>query len=127
MVADQPGGRQVGVALDEHQRDAPLGGDRPQQRRLRRPGRALEQHVPAGGDRGQQQVELAVPADQVPGDPAADGADRGAVVAGDPAAGDQRVVAGEVGDVLGQDVLLGRRPRSTEPGARPKPGSYLTV
>jgi hypothetical protein len=43
----------------------------------------------------------------VAGHPGADGAHGGAVVAGDPVAGDDRVVAGGMGGVLGQDGLLG--------------------
>jgi hypothetical protein len=64
------------------------------------------QHVAAGGHRGQQQVELAGPPHQVGGHATAHGDHGSAVVAGDPAAGDQRVVPGGVGDVLVQDVLL---------------------
>jgi hypothetical protein len=72
VVADQLGGGQVGVALDEQQRDAPFGGDRPQQRGLAGARRPLQQDVAAGGDGGQQQIQLAAAADEVGRDPVAD-------------------------------------------------------
>ena len=60
-VPDQPGRGQLGVALDEVERRRPLRGDGPQQRRLPRPRRALEQHVRAAVEGGHEQLDLAGP------------------------------------------------------------------
>jgi hypothetical protein len=56
VVPDQPGEREVGVALDDNQRDAPFDSDRTQQRRLRGARRPFQQDVATGGHRGQQQI-----------------------------------------------------------------------
>jgi hypothetical protein len=66
-VADEPGGRQLGVALDELEADAELGSDRPQQRRLPRAGRPLQQDVAPGGQGGDDDLELAAAADDALG------------------------------------------------------------
>ena len=65
-MPDEPGRRQLGVALHELEADAELVGHRPQQRRLPGARRTLEQDVPPGGERGHDQLELATPADDVP-------------------------------------------------------------
>ena len=75
VVADQLGGRQVRVALDEDQRDAPLRGNAPQQGALAGAGRSLQDDVAPGSHGRQHQVKLALAADQVPADSVPDGAD----------------------------------------------------
>jgi hypothetical protein len=69
VVADQLGRGEVGVALDEDQRDAPFGRDRPQQGALAGPRRSLQDDVAARGHRREHEGELALAADQVRGDP----------------------------------------------------------
>ena len=66
-VADQPGGRELGVALDELEADAQLVGHGAQQRRLAGARRALQQDVPAGGQRRDHQLQLPPPAHDVVG------------------------------------------------------------
>jgi hypothetical protein len=68
-VADQPRGRQLGVALDEL--DAELDGvrDGAQQRRLAGARRAFEDDVNAGGQCGGQDLRLAAQADDPLVDP----------------------------------------------------------
>jgi hypothetical protein len=56
-VADQPRRRQLGVALDELEPDAELGGDGTQQGGLPCPWRALQQDV-ASGDPGALRQDL---------------------------------------------------------------------
>ena len=73
VVADQLGRGEVGVALDEDQRDAPLGRDGPQQGALAGPGRSLQDDVPARGHRREHQRQLALAADQVRGHPVVGG------------------------------------------------------
>ena len=58
VMADELGGREVGVPLDEHERDAPFGGDGPEHGGLARARWALEQQVPPGGHGGPQELEL---------------------------------------------------------------------
>ena len=65
VVPDQLGRGEVGVALDEDERDAPLGGDRPQQRGLAGAGRSLEDDVAAGRDGREHEGQLPLAADQV--------------------------------------------------------------
>jgi hypothetical protein len=69
VVADQLGRREIGVALDEDQRDAPLGRDGPQQGALAGARRPLQDDVAGRGHRGEHEGELALAADQVRGDP----------------------------------------------------------
>ena len=59
MVAHQFSGRQVGVALDEHEGDSPVGGDGAQHGGLAGAGWPLEEHVASGGHGGPQELELA--------------------------------------------------------------------
>ncbi len=58
-VAEQPGGRQLGVALDRHVPDAGGRGEVAKRGRLARAGRALEQHVRPGAERGDDELDLA--------------------------------------------------------------------
>ena len=67
-VADQPGGRQLGVALDHDERDPPTGGDPAQQRRLPGARRSLQQHVGAAEQGRLQQLGLGRPVDDLRGD-----------------------------------------------------------
>ena len=66
-VADQPGGGQLGVALDELEADPELAGDRPEQRRLAGARRAFDQYVAAGVEGGEDQLELAPAPDEPAG------------------------------------------------------------
>ena len=70
MVADQPGRRQLGVALHQHERHAGAVGQRAQQRRLPGARWALEDDVAAGRERGRHDLRLPDPGDDpLPGDP----------------------------------------------------------
>ena len=62
-VADQARRRQLGVALDELEADAELVGHGTQQRRLAGAGRAFQQHMATGRERGNDQLDLARAAD----------------------------------------------------------------
>ena len=64
-VADEAGRGELGVALDELEADAELVGDGAQQRRLAGARRALEQDVAVGGQRGDDELDLAAAADDV--------------------------------------------------------------
>jgi hypothetical protein len=67
-VPDQSGGRQLGVALDELEADPELAGNGPQQRRLAGAGWALDEHMAAGVECGEDQLELAPSPDQPAGE-----------------------------------------------------------
>ena len=73
-VADEAGRRQLGVALDELEADAELGGDGAQQRRLAGARRALDEDVAPGVEGGEHELELASPPDE----PVAEAGQRGA-------------------------------------------------
>ena len=62
VMADQSGRGQIGVALDEHQWDAPLRRDRFEHRGFAGARRPLEQQVTARGDGREHDLELALPA-----------------------------------------------------------------
>ena len=62
-VPDQPGRCELGVALDELETDAEFVRHRAQHRRLAGARRALEHHVPARSERGDQQLDFSAPAD----------------------------------------------------------------
>jgi hypothetical protein len=68
-MAEQLRRCEVGVALDEHERDALLGGDRPQQRALAGTGRSFEDDVAPGRHRREREPKLPLAADEVRGDP----------------------------------------------------------
>ena len=63
VVADELLRGELGVALDEHQRDAVVAGDRAQDRRLARAGRALQQEVTPGREHGEHAANLLLAAD----------------------------------------------------------------
>ena len=63
--ADEARRRELGVALDEHELRTGGVGQRAQHRRLAGAGRTLEQHVAIGGERGDEQLELAPPTDHL--------------------------------------------------------------
>jgi hypothetical protein len=63
-LPDQPGGRQLGVALHEHDGASVLPRDRAQQRRLAGARRTLDDHVPAGRERDGEDLALATQADR---------------------------------------------------------------
>ena len=65
-VADQSRRGQLSVALDELEPDAELVGDGAQQRRLAGAGRTLDEHVAAGIEGGEDELELALAADEPP-------------------------------------------------------------
>jgi hypothetical protein len=58
-VADEPGGGQLGVALDEEERGVPAARHGPEKRGLPRAGRAFEHHMRPGVERGDEQFCLA--------------------------------------------------------------------
>ena len=68
-VADEAGRRELGVALHELEADAELVGHRPQQRRLARARRSLQEDVAAGGQRRHHDLLLAPPADDPGAEP----------------------------------------------------------
>jgi len=55
--------RELGVPLDEHEVETVDTGNGAQHRRLPRPGRPFEQHVPARVERGNDELDLASAAD----------------------------------------------------------------
>ena len=62
-LADQPRGRELGVALDEHDLLARVRRDGPQQGGLAGAGRPLQHHVPPGRERDGEYLALATQAD----------------------------------------------------------------
>ena len=68
-VPDEAGRGELGVALDELEPDAELGGDGAQQRRLAGARRALDEDVAAGVEGGEHELDLAPPPDEAVTEP----------------------------------------------------------
>ncbi len=63
-MADEPGGAQLGVALDQYQTDARPLGQGAEERGLAGPGRPFEQHAASGGQGGGHDLDVAAATDE---------------------------------------------------------------